>query len=83
MFKKMLNKYNLTYLFFKSALFAILMFLVPITLYLSTPQIDTYKVIHFERALMMIENIVCAFSLTIAFGLVIMYEEKKVKKINK
>ena len=83
MLKKILVKTDLTCCFFKTSLFAILMCLIPITLYISTSQLDTYMVIRFERALMMIENIVCAFSLTIAFGLVMLYEERKVKNTNR
>lgn len=80
--KKYLFKKNLAYLFMNIFLFIILMNVVVITMYLAAPEVSTYKVIIFDRALLMLENVVCAFSFTVAFGLIINYEERKIKKSN-
>lgn len=79
MFKKYLYKLNLSYCFCNISFFLILMILVPITLYISSPEVEIYQILLFEKATAMIENIICAFMLTVVFGLIIRYEERKIK----
>ena len=77
----MLNKYfkakRLSLRFLLCSLLLEIMYLLPLTLYITMPPADVAKIIVLQRAVLILENIVCAFMLSIVFYFIMRYEENK------
>lgn len=75
---KKLNKYSLSAFFVKLSLFLIMMYSMICCVYISG--IESNDVISSTYAVsvaeLLIENILCAFTLTVAFGVLILYNLK-------
>lgn len=79
----MLNKFRINSGHFKSflcfALLLILVYIIALVLYVSMPGSGEYKVLIFDRCVLMLEYIVCAFTAVVVFLACGHIYEKRVK----
>lgn len=77
LFKDPLCKSRAAFEFLLFCLTAILLYLVPITIHTADISSAAYSALYAERCRVLLETVVCAFSLTVASALVILYESSE------
>lgn len=77
----MLNKFRINKEFFSRflcfSLYFILVYIISLALYISMPGICKYSAVVFERGVLMLEYIVCAFTAAVVFLFAGAYFKKK------
>ena len=77
LFRMPLEKSRITCIFLLVCLSVILLYLVPITIHTADITTATYRLLYAERCFELLETVICSFTLTVAFALIMLYESTK------